>query len=142
MDLLEKKESWMPTPIELMAYIMILLFLMFSWGCTVPLQTAETIAEYPIMDGHGNVHMAKYKSGKDQQGIDAQYEIEYDATGKIILEKRFSLKVDKSGTPEAAYAALAEQQRALAEHQRSLTEMLNIILNAGKRVAPVPVPDM
>jgi len=102
------------------------------FGCAVGLQTAKTTASIPLPDGR----VLHYESGKDQQGIDALYTQQIDPVTDKVIKKTLRLKVDKAGTPEAAYAAMVEQQRALAEQQKAVTELLKAVI---KRL-PVPVP--
>lgn len=54
-----------------------------------------------------------YSSSKDQAGIDLEITELDPKTGKVI--KRWVIKVEKAGTPEAAYAALTRQQESLAD---------------------------
>ena len=105
-------------------------------GCSAKLQTAKTTATVPLPGGRD----LQYESGKDQQGIDAAYETTIDpATGKVI-KRKLHLKVDKSGTPEAAYAAMVEQQKALTEQQKAVTDLIKNVLERMIGAAPSPAP--
>lgn len=110
----------------------LLSWVVFLAGCTARLQTAKTTAKIPLPDGR----MFEYESGKDQQGIDATYVVEIDPATDKVVKKTMRLKVDKSGTPEAAYSALVEQQKALTEQARMVTELLKVLLDK----LPVVVP--
>ncbi len=59
--------------------------------------------------------------------------------GEFVIERTYSLKVDKSGTPEAAYAALAEQQRAIAGQVKAVTGLLNALIAGARKAAPIPL---
>ena len=86
-------------------------------GC-VPLQTAETTASLTFPSGVA----AHYHSTKDQQGIDIRIEEIDPKTDKVI--KKWRLVVDKSGTPEAAFKAMAERDKITAETIKALITKL------------------
>jgi len=110
-------------------WVSLVLVVMFS-GCTAQLQTAKTIAKVPLPDGR----VFEYESGKEQQGIDALYTVEIDPATDKIVKKTMRLKVDKTGTPEAAYSALVEQQKAMTETQKAVTELIKAVIDR------MPVP--
>ena len=86
-------------------------------GCS-QLQTASTTVEIPFGEGR----VAKYHSTKDQTGVDINV-VEIDPATQVVI-KHWQVKVDKAGTPEAAYAALADQQRALADLMKALVPLI------------------
>jgi len=92
-----------------------LLFLLA--GCA-PLQTAETTASLIFPSG---VELS-YHSTKDQQGIVVSIE-EIDPDTNMVI-KKWNLTVDKSGTPEAAFKAMAERDKITAETMRALVANL------------------
>lgn len=87
--------------------ILLSLFLVIQ-GCAA-LQTARTDVQVDLPDGR----KITYSSSKDQAGIDLEITELDPKTGKTM--KRWIIKVEKAGTPEAAYAALARQQESLAD---------------------------
>jgi len=82
-------------------------------GCA-PLQTAETTASLIFPSGLE----FSYHSTKDQQGIVVSIE-EIDPKTETVI-KKWNLVVDKSGTPEAAFKAMAERDKITAETLRAL----------------------
>jgi len=98
-----------------MRYLIALLPLLV--GC-MPLQTAETTASMTFPSGV----QATYRSTKDQQGIEVYIEEVDPKTDKVI--KKWRLVVDKSGTPEAAFKAMAERDKITAETIRALITKL------------------
>jgi len=102
-------------------------------GCSVaPLQAARTEATLEFGDGR-RFH---YSSNKEQSGIDARiFEID-PKTGKVI--KEWHLKVEKTGTPEAAYAAMVQQQNALTQQQQAITKLIQAFLERAAGAAPIP----
>ncbi len=112
---------------------LLILPLLLLTSCAVsPLQTSQTRAGIEFADGR----TFYYESGKEHTGIDAEIqEIDPD-TGKVV--KQWRLKVGKSGTPEAAFAAMVQQQNALTDQQRAITELIQRVLDAAVRGAPIP----
>jgi len=86
-------------------------------GC-VPLQTAETTASLRFPSG---VEFT-YNSTKDQQGIEVYIQEVDPKTDKVL--KIWRLVVEKSGTPEAAFKAMAERDKITAETIKALISKL------------------
>ena len=108
-------------------FLAALLALILLGGC-VPLQTAETEAEVALPGGK----MFRYKSGKDVQGLKLEiWEIDPDS-GKTI--KKWFLQVDKSGTPEAAYAAMIQQQQSVTDLVKILVPLIEKLTAAAPGV--------
>ena len=99
-----------------MRYLLIAL-LPLMVGCA-PLQTAKTEASLTLPSGL----IANYISTKDQQGVDVSIEELDPETGKTI--KKWRLKVEQSGTPEAAFKAMAERDKVTAETLKALVGKL------------------
>ena len=99
-----------------MKMIASIILCVFLSGCT-SMFTSKTKASYtpggPIT----------YESDKEQVGLDVTYEV--DEKGNV---KKVRIKVDKSGTPEAAIAAALQQS---SEALGLLKELLPL-LKAGK----------
>lgn len=107
--------------------IYVLVLLCTIWGC-VPMQLAKTEVEIPFGDGR----VAKYTSTKDQTGITINiYEV--DPKTELVL-KHWEVEVEKSGTPEAAFMALAEQQKAMADLLRTIMPFVKKALRVGPPV--------
>jgi len=92
-------------------------FLMVVAGCA-PLQTAETTASLTLPSGL----TATYHSTKDQQGVEVYIEERDPKTNQVI--KKWRLVVEKAGTPEAAFQAMAERDKITAETIRALITKL------------------
>jgi len=112
--------------------VTVLLFFILA-GCSVaPLQTATTEAVLEFADGR----KFRYVSGKEHMGIDVEIQ-ELDANSGVIV-KVWRLKVAKSGTPEAAFAAMTQQQNALTEQQKAVTELIKSL--GGRLIGAAPFP--
>jgi len=124
--------------IKIIAFIAValasaVLFATLMTGCAVsPLQTAQTRAGLEFADGR----RFYYESGKEHTGIDAEIQEIDPETDKVT--KVWRLKVGKSGTPEAAFAAMVQQQNALTAQQKAITELIQRFLDAAIRGAPIP----
>jgi len=113
-----------------MPYCATALLLFILAGCSVaPLQAARTEASIEFADGR----KFRYSSNKEQSGIVASIKEIDPATGKIV--KEWKLAVEKTGTPEAAYAAMVQQQRALTEQQEAITQLIRAFLAGAATVA-------
>lgn len=109
---------------NLFIMILFLTFLASLLGGCSPIQTAQTEADVTLPGGK----MFHYKSGKNVQGL--KLEIwELDPEGKII--KKWFLQVDKAGTPEAAFAAMIQQQKSVTDLVKVLAPLI------AKLAAPV-----
>ena len=75
-----------------------------------------------------------YLSNKEHTGIDALIQEIDPKTGKVT--KIWKLTVEKSGTPEAAYRAMIQQQAALTEQQKAVTELIRGVLESAAGGAP------
>ena len=102
-------------------------------GCQIaPLQASKTTAEVEFADGR----MFRYESNKEQAGIDATiHDIDPD-TGTVI--RAWRLLVEKSGTPQAAYEAMVQQQRAIVERDKAITDLIRRVLEQVGDAAPGP----
>ena len=100
------------------------LLLVFAGGCA-SLQTAETTFEYELPDGR----KLTYASSKDHSGIDVEVSEIDPTSGKVI--KKWKIKVEKSGTPQAAYAALARQQDSLANLMKAFVPLVEKAISAA-----------
>ena len=98
-----------------MKHIIVLALCLLVSGCGTSMFTANTKANFTMPDGT----MANWESDKEHQGLEAEYD---PKTG------RFKIKVEKSGTPEAAIAAALQQS---SEALGLLKELLPL-LKAGK----------
>ncbi len=107
-----------------MKSLLTVLVLVLLAGCA-QLQLAETTVEIPLGEGR----VAKYTSSKDQTGVDIEVREIDPQTLNVI--KYWKVTVEKAGTPEAAYAALADQQRALAELMKALAPLIERAGRAG-----------
>jgi len=115
---------------KILHYCATAIFLFVIGGCSVaPLQAAKTEATVEFADGR-KFH---YSSNKEQSGIVASIKEIDPATGKIVKEWR--LAVEKTGTPEAAYAAMVQQQQALTEQQEAITQLIRAFLAGAATVA-------
>jgi len=117
----------------IMPYCATAIFMFVIAGCSVaPLQAARTEATLDFGDGR-KFH---YSSNKEQSGIDARI-MEIDRkTCKVV--KEWHLKVEKTGTPEAAYAAMVQQQNALTQQQKAITDLIKKVLETAAGGAPIP----
>jgi len=107
--------------------------LMFLGGCSVaPLQASRTEATLELEDGR-KFH---YFSNKEQSGVDVRIKVIDPKTRKVLKEYR--LQVEKTGTPEAAYAAMVQQQAAMTEQHRAVTDLIRGFLSAAGGAAPGP----
>ena len=110
--------------------IVVALSLSLLMGCSfVDLQTARTDFEYELPDGR----RITYSSTKDQAGIDLLITEIDPTTDKII--KKWRLRVEKSGTPEGAYTALAQQQQSVADIMKLL---IPLVAKAVKAAPMIP----
>jgi len=100
-----------------MRYILVAAVAVFIGGC-VPLQVAETTASLTLPSGL----IATYHSTKDQQGVEVYIE-ERDPEDDTLI-KKWRLVVEKSGTPEAAFKAMAERDKVTAETIKALVSRL------------------
>lgn len=82
----------------------------------------------------GNGRTFTYFSNKEQSGINASISEIDLKTGKIV--KKWKLEVEKTGTPEAAYAAMVEQQHALTAQQQAITALIKDFLARAATGAP------
>jgi len=102
-------------------------------GCSVaPLQSSRTEASVEFADGR----IFRYSSNKEHSGIDASIKEIDQRTGKVI--KEWKLKIAKSGTPEAAYAAMVQQQTAMTKQNEAVTKLVQSVLERAIAGAPVP----
>jgi len=90
-------------------------FLLFGGCAGVTMFTAKTKATVTTPDGF----TASWESDKEHQGLEAEYD---PVTG------RFKIKVEKSGTPDAAIAAALQSQ----------TKMIELLGSALKASGKVP----
>jgi len=86
-------------------------------GCAT-LQAARTDVSVDLPDGR----KITYSSTKDQAGIDLVMTEIDPQTQRIV--KQWIVKVEKSNSPEAAYSALAEQQRSLADLMKAFLPLV------------------
>jgi len=100
-----------------MRYILVAAVAVLLGSCA-PLQTAETTASLVFPSGVE----VNYHSTKDQQGIEVYIE-EVDPETNLVI-KKWRLVVEKSGTPEAAFRAMAERDKITAETMRALVANL------------------
>lgn len=91
--------------------------LLLVGGCA-SFQAARTDVHVDLPDGR----RVTYSSSKDQAGIDLTMTEVDPRTGLII--KRWIVKVEKSNSPEAAYVALAEQQRSLTDLMKAFLPLV------------------
>ena len=109
------------------------LFLFVISGCTVAtLQASKTEATLEFADGR----IFRYSSDKEHSGIDVSIKEIDTRTGKVI--KEWKLKIQKSGTPEAAYAAMVQQQTAMTKQNEAVTKLVQSVLERMIAGAPVP----
>jgi len=118
----------------IMPYCATVLLLFTLAGCTVAtLQASRTEATLDFADGR----RFRYISNKEHTGIDVLIQEIDPKTGKAI--KIWTLVVAKSGTPEAAYAAMIQQQAAMTEQHRAVTDLIRSFLAAAAgSAAPLP----
>jgi len=117
----------------IMPYCTTALLLFTLGGCSVvPLQASRTEATLELEDGR----VFRYFSNKEQSGVDVRIKVIDPKTGKVLKEYR--LQVEKTGTPEAAYAAMIQQQAAMTEQHRAVTELIRSFLATAGGAAPGP----
>ena len=109
------------------------LFLLLTAGCSVaPLQASRTEASLQLSDGR----VFTYYSNKEQTGIDVQITEIDPKTNRVI--KKWKLKVARTGTPEAAYAAMVQQQTAMTKQSEAVTNLVRGVLEKLGAAAPIP----
>jgi hypothetical protein len=109
------------------------LFLLLTAGCTMaPIQASRTEASLQLPDGREFT----YYSNKEQTGIDVSITEIDPKTNRVI--KKWRLKVAKTGTPEAAYAAMVQQQTAMTKQNEAVTDLVRGVLEKLGAAAPVP----
>lgn len=109
------------------------LSLLLFAGCTMaPLQASRTEATLQLADGR----QFTYYSNKEQTGIDVQITELDPKTNRVI--KKWRLKVAKTGTPEAAYAAMVQQQTAMTKQNEAVTKLVQAVLMRIAGAAPIP----
>ncbi len=111
-----------------MQALAILAAVLFLQGCAA-LQTARTDVYVDLPDGR----KITYSSSKDQAGIDLEVSEIDPRTGKVT--KKWIIRVEKSGTPEAAYTALARQQESLADLFKAFIPLMEKV-TAGIPMGP------
>jgi len=129
-DALRTWQIW----VGFIAGVVVTSFLLSLGGCSVaPLQASRTEATLELEDGR----VFRYFSNKEQSGVDVRIRVIDPKTKKVLKEYR--LQVEKTGTPEAAYAAMIQQQAAMTEQHRAVTDLIRSFLAAAAgSAAPGP----